>query len=133
MRKWLIVLISCMLFAVLAACAQKEAASSNDTASSQGVTDTGAAPSEELIIKASDYQFDQPEYHLKKGVPVKVVLQNESGEHGVIVTGLDLQLDSSQSSKVITPDKAGEYVMHCSVFCGSGHNAMAAKIIVDDN
>jgi cytochrome c oxidase subunit 2 len=29
-----------------------------------------------------------------------------------------------------TPDKAGEFTLHCSVFCGFGHHGMKARLVV---
>ncbi|GIP28004.1 hypothetical protein J23TS9_31340 [Paenibacillus sp. J23TS9] len=129
MKKTLAFVLSCMLLLVLSACgAAKEDAS---TASS-GVSDTGVAPSEELVIKAKNFAFDKQEYHLKKGVPVKISLDNEQGTHGVLIPALELQLDNKHKSMVVTPEKAGTFEMTCSVMCGAGHTAMLAKVIVDE-
>ncbi|MGF7046686.1 cytochrome c oxidase subunit 2 [Paenibacillus sp. DS2015] len=128
MRKTLAIIISCFLILSLAACG-----GNNDNAAptNSGLTETGVAPSEELVIKATNYNFDQKEYHLKKGVPVKIIFDNAEGNHGVLIPGLNLQLDQKNSSKVITPDKAGTYEITCSVFCGTGHTSMISKIIVE--
>ncbi|GIO52180.1 cupredoxin domain-containing protein [Paenibacillus cellulositrophicus] len=128
MKKTLAVVLSCVLLLVLAACGQSK---SGDSASGSGVTETGVAPSEELVIKATNYAFDQKEYHLKKGVPVKITLENDEGNHGVLIPGLELQLDGKNKSAVVTPEKAGTFEMACSVFCGAGHSGMIAKVIVE--
>jgi cytochrome c oxidase subunit 2 len=129
MKKTMAWLAACMLILVLAACGgNKQSADSG----SSGESDAGVTASEELVIKASNYEFDQPEYHLKKGVPVNIVYENVNGNHGILVPELNLQLDTKNSSKVITPDKVGEFEMSCSVFCGSGHSSMISKIIVEE-
>ncbi|GGH54177.1 cytochrome C oxidase subunit II [Paenibacillus silvae] len=125
MKKGMAWLAACMLILVLAACGN--ANDSNSQASEPEV-----AASEQLVIKASNYEFDQPEYRIKKGVPVKIVYENVNGNHGLLVPELNLQLDTQKNSKVITPDKAGEFEMSCSVFCGSGHSSMISKIIVEE-
>lgn len=102
--------------------------------SSEGNTNTAEPEIEaetELIITATNYSFDQEEYHLKKGVPVKIIFQNDSGNHGILVPEFELQLNSKKSSKVIIPEEAGTFEMTCSIMCGSGHSAMRAKIIVE--
>lgn len=129
MKKTFAFILSCMLLLVLSACGGTK---SDDSAASGGVSDTGVAPSEELVIKATNYKFDQKEYHLKKGVPVKITLENDEGNHGILVPALELQLDNKNKSKVVTPEKAGTFDLACSVFCGSGHTGMLAKIIVDE-
>jgi cytochrome c oxidase subunit 2 len=32
----------------------------------------------------------------------------------------------------IVPEKAGQFVFHCDIFCGSGHEDMAGVILVAD-
>ncbi|MBD8840273.1 MULTISPECIES: cytochrome C oxidase subunit II [Paenibacillus] len=130
MKKGITWLAACMLILVLTACGG--AKQSAESGSNGTDADAGVTASEELVIKASNYEFDQPEYHLKKGVPVNIVYKNENGNHGILVPELNLQLDTRNSSKVITPDKVGEFEMSCSVFCGSGHSSMISKIIVEE-
>lgn len=129
MKKSIAFILSCMLLLVLSACGEKNKESQS---ASGGVSDTGAAPSEEMVIKAKNFAFDKQEYHLKKGVPVKITFENEEGTHGVLIPGLELQLDQKHKSQVVTPEKAGTFEMTCSVFCGSGHSAMISKVIVDE-
>lgn len=127
MKKTIVLLLSAMLLFVLAACGQD---SESDSAS--GISDPDVAVSEEIIIKATNYEFDQPEYRVKKGVPVRIVYENVEGNHGIIVPGLGLQLDTKQSSAVITPEETGEFEVACSIFCGKGHPTMVSKIIVEE-
>lgn len=125
MKKSIAWLIACMLIMVLAACGSGSSSGSSDA-------DPGITASEELVIKASNYEFDKPEYHLKKGVPVNIIYENTNGNHGLLVPELKLQLDIQNTSKVIIPDQVGEFEMSCSVFCGSGHSSMISKIIVEE-
>lgn len=124
------ILLSTALILILAACGS---ANGNPNAS---VNNTGAASpeitaEEEIVIKATNYSFDQEEYHLKKGVPVKIIFENESGNHGILVPELKLRLDAKTSSQVIVPGEAGTFEMTCAIMCGSGHSAMSAKVIVE--
>jgi cytochrome c oxidase subunit 2 len=128
MKKLLVLIISFVLLMTLSACGGDN---SSANSSNSGVTDTGVAPSEEIVIKATNYTFDQKEYRIKKGDTVKIVFENEAGNHGVLIPGLELQLDKKHPSKVITADKAGEYEIICSVFCGSGHSGMISKLIIE--
>ncbi|MBT2288641.1 cupredoxin domain-containing protein [Paenibacillus albidus] len=121
-------LLSMVWVLVLTACG-----GSGNTASSNinKVTDSGIEAETELVISATNYKFDQEEYHLKKGVPVKIIFENESGNHGILVPELNLQLSSKESSAVIVPEEAGTFEMSCSIMCGSGHSGMIAKVIVE--
>ncbi|WP_343224594.1 cytochrome C oxidase subunit II [Paenibacillus sp. ACRSA] len=125
MKKSIAWLVACMLIMVLAACGSGNSSNGSDA-------DPGITASEELVIKASNYEFDKPEYHLKKGVPVNIIYENTNGNHGLLVPELKLQLDIQNTSKVIVPDQVGEFEMSCSVFCGSGHSSMISKIIVEE-
>ncbi|SET87417.1 cupredoxin domain-containing protein [Paenibacillus sp. NFR01] len=118
---------------VLAACSSD---TMNDNATADNANAANAAnpeitPETELVITATNYSFDQEEYHVKKGVPVKIIFKNESGNHGLLVPELNLLLNRKTSSTVIIPDKAGTYEMTCAVMCGSGHSTMKAKIVVE--
>lgn len=86
---------------------------------------------EEIVITAANYSFDQKEYYLKKGVPVKITFKNESGNHGILVPEMKLRLDAKNSSEVIVPGEAGTFEVTCAIMCGSGHSQMSAKIIVE--
>ncbi|WP_160032846.1 cytochrome C oxidase subunit II [Paenibacillus sp. An7] len=127
MKKAIVLLLSAMLLFVLAACGQD-----SKSGSDSGITESDVAASEEITIKATNYEFDQPEYRIKKGVPVRIVFENVEGNHGIIVPGLGVQLDTKQSATVITPKETGEFEVACSIFCGKGHSTMVSKIIVEE-
>lgn len=122
-------LLSIVLVILLTACSNNN----NDVSASNSDngTNTNIIPEDEIIITATNYDFDQKEYHLKKGVPVKIIFENESGNHGIVVPELKLQLNSKNSSQVIIPEETGTFEMTCSVMCGSGHSGMSAKVIVE--
>ncbi|ASA19995.1 cytochrome C oxidase subunit II [Paenibacillus donghaensis] len=116
--------------ALLTACGSNHENLGN-SGNGKGNSDNGITADEELVITASNYSFDQQEYHLKKGVPVKIIFKNESGNHGILAPGLELHLDGKKSSQVIVPEEAGTFEISCSIMCGSGHSGMQANFIVD--
>lgn len=127
MKKGIALLVSCMLLFVLAACGGGQKESQGDS----GITDTAVAEAE-LVIKGTNFQFDQKEYRLKKGVPVKITYENEDGNHGVMIPVLGLSLDRKNNSKVVTPEKTGEFEISCSIMCGAGHSKMISKLIIEE-
>ncbi|OKP71899.1 cytochrome C oxidase subunit II [Paenibacillus sp. P3E] len=124
------ILLSIGLLLVLSACGGTSS-NTNDATSKNETADAGITAKEELIITAANYSFDQKTYHLKKGVPVKIIFKNESGNHGILIPELNLRLDGKDASRVIVPDEAGTFEMTCAIMCGSGHSGMSAQVIVE--
>lgn len=123
MHKKLGYLLMALAFVVvLAACGSK-----NDS-------DSGAAPSEslvaehEIIIKASSWDFDQEEYVIPKDTPVKITVENVSGAHGIQIKGPGTKIRGGKSEIVTLA--AGTYEFFCNIQCGTGHNQMVGKIVV---
>jgi cytochrome c oxidase subunit 2 len=131
MKKILGLFLVLALVIALSACGSKKNDSSGAIADPVKAAGTVEA-STELLIKASDktFKFDKEEYTIKAGVPIKLTLVNESGTHGVSISGLDVKLNTAQMSQTITPAKAGTYTIQCIVPCGTGHMTMSAKLIV---
>lgn len=88
---------------------------------------------QKVEIIGKNFEFHGPggekEFYVKAGEEVTLSLKSEEGVHGVLVEGLDVKLDKDGSVK-FTPEKAGEYNMVCSIFCGAGHGDMTAKLVV---
>ncbi len=83
------------------------------------------AEGQELLkITASNFEFDEKEYHVKAGTLYKVKLANKLGNHGVEIVGLDVELNKDAPETEITFDKPGTYELHCSVMCGQGQATM---------
>lgn len=125
MIKRFALLLTIILVVFLTACGNNSVNHSSNTSNPEIKAET------ELIITATNYSFDQKEYHLKKGVPVNIIFENEDGNHGILIPEFELQLNRKKSSKVIIPQEAGSFEMTCSIMCGSGHSGMSAKIIVE--
>lgn len=121
MKKWSFLLIVLVFAVVLTACGGNESGKNNGAASSN--TDA----SQTLAIEASNFKFDHEEYTVKAGEPLKVSLKNTSGYHGIEIEGVG-KVDAGKD-KVFTLE-AGEYVIKCSIMCGTGHNDMVSKLIV---
>ncbi|GFN30194.1 cupredoxin domain-containing protein [Paenibacillus xylaniclasticus] len=83
-----------------------------------------------LKIQASNYEFNEKEYHVKAGEPVRVILQNKSGIHGVEIKGANVNLNQETTQADVTFEP-GTYELHCSVLCGSGHADMKSVLIVE--
>ncbi|TSI06178.1 hypothetical protein [Lysinibacillus sp. BW-2-10] len=72
---------------------------------------------------------DEKTFYVKAGEEVTLSLKSEEGVHGLAISDLKVNLDKDGEVK-FTPEKAGEYDIVCSVFCGAGHGDMKAKLVV---
>jgi cytochrome c oxidase subunit II len=92
------------------------------------------APQRVEII-AKRFEFEPAEITLKKGEPVVLVLKSEDVAHGLSIRELNVNVklkNHGTSEAQFTPDVAGDFVAHCSVFCGVGHGSMMLKVHVTE-
>jgi cytochrome c oxidase subunit II len=93
------------------------------------------APPPRIEITAKRFAFEPGQITLKKGQPVVLVLKSTDVAHGIRFRDLNVEVKvgAHGTSEVhFTPEKAGDFVGHCSVFCGSGHGGMVLTLHVVD-
>jgi cytochrome c oxidase subunit II len=100
---------------------------------------SGSSPApdapQRIEISAKKFTYVPAEITLKKGEPVVLVLTTEDVSHGLKFTGLNLntKIEKGKPAELtFTPDKVGDFVGHCSVFCGSGHGSMTLTLHVTE-
>jgi cytochrome c oxidase subunit II len=84
-------------------------------------------------VTARRFTYDPDVIELEAGVPVVIELTSLDREHGFAIADLGLRIDvapGKTSSVRIVPDKVGTFPFHCDIFCGSGHEEMAGRIVV---
>lgn len=87
----------------------------------------------EITVVAKQFSFDPDPIVVNKGDKVKLILRSADVTHGfaIIEYGINKRFSKEDPAIVeFTADKAGEFKIFCSVFCGSGHSAMIGKLIV---
>jgi cytochrome c oxidase subunit 2 len=93
----------------------------------------GQAAPKTINITAHRFTYDPDEITLKKGEPVVLVVKSEDVPHGLRIKELnvDLKIPAHGTAQAqFTPDKTGDFVGQCSVFCGSGHGSMKITLHV---
>lgn len=130
MKKWLLFASAMCLVFIIAACGANSATNNGEAEeAAAGAADSGAATSE-LVITASNWEFDQPEYKIKAGETVNLKLDSIDGMHGVTIEDTTYKLTSGKDLAVnITVP--GKYEMVCNVPCGQGHRQMKSTLIVE--
>jgi cytochrome c oxidase subunit 2 len=99
---------------------------------STGIVHAQEAPAR-IDITAKRFAFTPAEITLKKGQPVVLVIKSLDVSHGLRFRDLNLnvKIDKGGSAELkFTPDKTGDFVGHCAVFCGSGHGGMMLTLHV---
>jgi len=94
---------------------------------------TAQATPQRIEITAQRFLFKPGEITVKVGQPVTLVLTSKDVGHGLRIreVGVDMKVKAGQTAQVtFTPDKTGDFVGHCSVFCGSGHGSMIFTVHV---
>lgn len=88
-----------------------------------------------IEITARRFAYTPADITLKKGQPVVLVLKSEDVAHGMRFRELNISLKVKAHSTAevqFTPEKTGDYVGHCSVFCGAHHGSMTIRLHVVD-
>ena len=88
----------------------------------------------EIHLEAFRYGFSPAEIVVKKGDIVKIYATSRDVTHGVYIKayGINVPVKKGEVKKIeFLADKAGEFVIRCSVYCGPGHDNMKAKLIVE--
>jgi cytochrome c oxidase subunit 2 len=88
-----------------------------------------------IEVSVKKFAYTPSEITLKKGEPVVLVVTTEDVSHGLKFKelGLDTKVAKGKPGELsFTPDKAGDFVGHCSVFCGSGHGTMTLTLHVTE-
>lgn len=94
---------------------------------------THAQAPQRIEVVAKRFTFEPAQVTLHKGQPVVLVLKSDDVAHGLRFRelNLDVKANKGESKELsFTPDKVGDFVGHCSVFCGSGHGAMTLTLHV---
>ena len=88
-----------------------------------------------IQVVARRFAFEPSEITVKKGQPVVLVVKSDDVAHGLRFRDLNLDVKVNKGGTAelrFTPDKTGDFIGHCSVFCGSGHGSMTLTLHVVD-
>jgi cytochrome c oxidase subunit 2 len=86
-----------------------------------------------IEIVAKRFNYTPSEIELKKGEPVVLVIHSADVAHGLKCNELHLQTDigkGATSEVSFTPTQAGDFLGHCSHFCGAHHGSMILTLHV---
>ena len=87
-----------------------------------------------IKITARRFEYSPNQIHLKKDVPVVLEFTSLDIVMGFSLPDFNVRTDiiPGMLTRVsFTPDKIGEFLFHCDIFCGAGHEDMTGVVIVD--
>ncbi|MBI4681620.1 MAG: cytochrome c oxidase subunit II [Nitrospirae bacterium] len=101
------------------------------------------APENAMTVKATgrmwSWQFEyengrkDAELRVPLGKPVKLLITSADVIHGLYIPAFRIKEDAvpgMQTFLWFLPDRAGEYDLFCSEYCGTQHSSMVSKVIV---
>ncbi|WP_019155955.1 cytochrome c oxidase subunit II [Robertmurraya massiliosenegalensis] len=87
----------------------------------------------ELVYVAQAFAYTPGTVEVPLGAKVKVIVTSKDVIHGFGVAGtnINMMVEPGYISEIVTTfDKAGEYLVLCNEYCGSGHHMMTSMIKV---
>src|SRR5271170_2483708 len=88
-----------------------------------------------INVSVKRFAYEPSQITLKKGEPVVIKLTTEDVAHGLKFKELNLntKVEKGKTAELaFTPTQTGDFVGHCSVFCGSGHGSMTLTLHVTE-
>jgi len=96
---------------------------------------SAASAPRRIEVIAKRFTYIPAEITLKKGDPVVLALRSDDVTHGVKFPELNLDTEIRKgvtSELSFTPMQTGDFVGHCSRFCGAGHGSMILTLHVTE-
>ncbi len=88
----------------------------------------------DIKLEAFQSGFSPDPVKVKKGDMVRLEITSRDVTHGVFIKeyGINVPVKKGEIKRVeFLADKAGEFDIICSVFCGSGHSKMRGRLVVE--
>ncbi len=89
----------------------------------------------EFDVEAYQFGYSPERIEVKKGDIVKIFATSRDVPHGVYIKKYDINttMGKGETKKIeFIADKAGEFPILCSVYCGRGHSDMKAVLAVEE-
>jgi cytochrome c oxidase subunit 2 len=101
------------------------------------ITASNVVAADEAVIQitAKKFEYSLRTLTLKRGVPVVIELTALDRVHGFNLPDFGVRTDvvPGKVTRIrFTPDKTGEFVFFCDLFCGDGHEEMSGTLTVKD-
>lgn len=91
-------------------------------------------PDRIIYLKSQQFKFLPEVIKVKLNDKVKIIATSTDVTHGFNLPefNLDVKIEPGKRSVIeITADKKGEFEFYCSVYCGTGHEEMKGRLIIE--
>jgi cytochrome c oxidase subunit II len=107
----------------------------HDQTTGQATGQKNLGPGDERVVEIAVKKFEYipAEVTLKKGQPVRLELTSLDHLHGFDLPDLGIRADVKPDETAVlhlVPQKIGQFVFHCDIFCGDGHEDLQGVITV---
>lgn len=89
----------------------------------------------EITVISYRYGFKPDTITVRKGDILKIKFTSNDVPHGFYIKEYNINVKVAKGEEKIiefVADKAGVFTIRCSVYCGTGHHKMQAKLIVKE-
>jgi cytochrome c oxidase subunit 2 len=86
-----------------------------------------------IDVVASQFQFEPATISVAQGDRVRLRLRSADRTHGFAIKGFRVKALIPKAGEAVTEfvaDQAGTFDITCSEYCGTGHAAMKARLVV---
>ncbi len=93
-----------------------------------------SAPARHIAVSMKKYSITPAEIRVRKGETIQFEVITEDVQHGFTVTALGINEAVNPGRPAVflyEATKQGSFVVECGIICGSGHEDMRARIIVE--
>lgn len=149
-KKFILVSLFIIVF-IMAGCNQQPHSEKSTTQQNPTATDTTAQPASkqpagevsgqlkdgwrEVKVEAFQFGFEPEEIVVLRGEKVRLRTRSTDVTHGLGLKAYNINRTLPPEEETIiefTADRAGEFHIHCTVYCGSGHSDMHAMLKVKE-
>ena len=88
----------------------------------------------EINLEAYQFGFEPERIVVKKGDIVKLMATSRDVTHGIYIKeyGINVPVKKGETKKIeFVADQEGTFPILCAVYCGKGHSAMKAELVVE--
>jgi cytochrome c oxidase subunit 2 len=92
------------------------------------------AREQSTMVYAKNFTFTPGTITLKVHQRAKLVFVSTQGTHGITIPEIGLSkvvvISTTPATVEVTPQRTGNFIARCAVYCGIGHGSMLLKVSV---